>query len=335
MLILINPSQARMKRGSIPRRSKYWINDRCWWGFQEHHCSTCAGSLKSQKMVSTKNPIATTLLPLSWQSLPDSKPHAKDFLRRQDWLQMGFFQTLSLYFKLRQLNKGKLALTSGVMVKFRICSLIRWWSEGVSPLHFACSPRGKRSEQGEGVSHPTGHVETPETPWRAIGGYCWDSLAGSRNTGPLKWKWGRRSPISSQNWAILWKKYHCPWGKVWSQAAARGLDSICETTPGQKGDQAAPLCQQDNNNVEPLNFFVAWYTTCAVPKDVATLCRDRFRDTLFGVARMSRYTLGNVSAAPLFWREGGSLASRSVLVQWRAAREFRCYTLVFCATLSR
>ena len=35
---------------------------------------------------------------------------------------------------------------------------------GVSHLHFACSPRGKRSEKGEGVSHPIGHVETPKTP---------------------------------------------------------------------------------------------------------------------------------------------------------------------------
>ena len=32
---------------------------------------------------------------------------------------------------------------------------------GVSHLHFACSPRGKCSEKGEGVSHPIGHVETP------------------------------------------------------------------------------------------------------------------------------------------------------------------------------
>ena len=35
---------------------------------------------------------------------------------------------------------------------------------GVSHLHFACSPRGKCSEKGEGVSHPIGHVETPKTP---------------------------------------------------------------------------------------------------------------------------------------------------------------------------
>ena len=35
---------------------------------------------------------------------------------------------------------------------------------GVSHLHFACSPRGKRSEKGEGVSHPIGHVEKPKTP---------------------------------------------------------------------------------------------------------------------------------------------------------------------------
>ena len=35
---------------------------------------------------------------------------------------------------------------------------------GVSHLHFACSPSGKRSEKGEGVSHPIGHVETPKTP---------------------------------------------------------------------------------------------------------------------------------------------------------------------------
>ena len=37
-------------------------------------------------------------------------------------------------------------------------------------LHFACSPRGKRSEKGEGVSHPSGHVEKPKSPYRAIGG---------------------------------------------------------------------------------------------------------------------------------------------------------------------
>ena len=35
---------------------------------------------------------------------------------------------------------------------------------GVSHLHFACSPRGKRWEKGEGVSHPIGHVETPKAP---------------------------------------------------------------------------------------------------------------------------------------------------------------------------
>ena len=33
---------------------------------------------------------------------------------------------------------------------------------GVSHLHFACSPIGKGSEKGEGVSHPIGHVETPK-----------------------------------------------------------------------------------------------------------------------------------------------------------------------------
>ena len=35
---------------------------------------------------------------------------------------------------------------------------------GVSHLHFVCSPRGKHSEKGEGVSHPIGHVETPKPP---------------------------------------------------------------------------------------------------------------------------------------------------------------------------
>ena len=35
---------------------------------------------------------------------------------------------------------------------------------GVSHLHFTCSPRGKRSQKGEGISHPIGHVETPKTP---------------------------------------------------------------------------------------------------------------------------------------------------------------------------
>ena len=35
---------------------------------------------------------------------------------------------------------------------------------GVSHLHFACAPRGKHSEKGEGVSHPIGHVETQKTP---------------------------------------------------------------------------------------------------------------------------------------------------------------------------
>ena len=48
---------------------------------------------------------------------------------------------------------------------------------------FECFPRAKGSEKGEGVSHRIGHVETPKTPKRAIGGYrC---LAVSRNTGPL------------------------------------------------------------------------------------------------------------------------------------------------------
>ena len=35
---------------------------------------------------------------------------------------------------------------------------------GLSHLHFACSPRAKLSEKEEGVLHPIGHVETPETP---------------------------------------------------------------------------------------------------------------------------------------------------------------------------
>ena len=38
------------------------------------------------------------------------------------------------------------------------------WGGGVSHLHFACSPRGKHSEKGKGVSHPIGHVATPKTP---------------------------------------------------------------------------------------------------------------------------------------------------------------------------
>ena len=61
-----------------------------------------------------------------------------------------------------------------------------WGGGGVSHLHFACSLRGKRSIRGEGVSHPIGHVETPRIPYRAIGWYCWDSLAVSRNTGPRR-----------------------------------------------------------------------------------------------------------------------------------------------------
>ena len=35
---------------------------------------------------------------------------------------------------------------------------------GISHLQFACSPRARRSEKAEGVSHPIGHVETPKTP---------------------------------------------------------------------------------------------------------------------------------------------------------------------------
>ena len=31
-------------------------------------------------------------------------------------------------------------------------------------LYFACTPRGKRTEKEEGVSHPIGHIETPKTP---------------------------------------------------------------------------------------------------------------------------------------------------------------------------
>ena len=45
----------------------------------------------------------------------------------------------------------------------RIAETPLLWA-GVSPLHFACSPTGKRSEKGEGVPHPVGHVETPKTP---------------------------------------------------------------------------------------------------------------------------------------------------------------------------
>ena len=33
-----------------------------------------------------------------------------------------------------------------------------------------CSPRGKRSEKGEGVSHPIRHVEIVKTPQHTIGG---------------------------------------------------------------------------------------------------------------------------------------------------------------------
>ena len=39
---------------------------------------------------------------------------------------------------------------------------IPFWGGGAS--HFACCPQGKRSEKGEGVSHPIGLVETPRTP---------------------------------------------------------------------------------------------------------------------------------------------------------------------------
>ena len=31
--------------------------------------------------------------------------------------------------------------------------------------------KGETLRKAEGVSHPIGHVETPNTPWRAIGGY--------------------------------------------------------------------------------------------------------------------------------------------------------------------
>ena len=39
-----------------------------------------------------------------------------------------------------------------------------FWGGGVSHLHFACAPKGKRSDKGEGTSHPIGHVETPRNP---------------------------------------------------------------------------------------------------------------------------------------------------------------------------
>ena len=38
---------------------------------------------------------------------------------------------------------------------------LRW---GIAPLLRECTPRGKRLEKREGVSHPIGHVETPKTP---------------------------------------------------------------------------------------------------------------------------------------------------------------------------
>ena len=34
---------------------------------------------------------------------------------------------------------------------------------GISHLHFACSPKGRRSEKGDGVSHQIGDVETSKT----------------------------------------------------------------------------------------------------------------------------------------------------------------------------
>ena len=37
-------------------------------------------------------------------------------------------------------------------------------SGGIAPPLRECSPRGKRAEKGEGVSHAIGHVETPKTP---------------------------------------------------------------------------------------------------------------------------------------------------------------------------
>ena len=55
---------------------------------------------------------------------------------------------------------------------------------GVSHVHFECSPRGKRSDKGEGVIPPNWPCRETKNSQRA-GGYCWESVAVSRNTGPL------------------------------------------------------------------------------------------------------------------------------------------------------
>ena len=48
-----------------------------------------------------------------------------------------------------------------------VCVCVCVCGGGVSHLHFACSPRGKRSEKGEGVSQPIGHMLRRQKPNRA------------------------------------------------------------------------------------------------------------------------------------------------------------------------
>ena len=62
------------------------------------------------------------------------------------------------------LAEGGIAPICLVFIGYRasIAEIPLLWGGGVSHLHFACSPRGKRSEKGEGVSHPIGHAETPK-----------------------------------------------------------------------------------------------------------------------------------------------------------------------------
>ena len=61
-----------------------------------------------------------------------------------------------------------------------ICIVFMWYRASIAEIPLLRGYRtstshalqsGKRSEKGEGVSHPIGHVETPKTPWRAIRGY--------------------------------------------------------------------------------------------------------------------------------------------------------------------
>ena len=107
----------------------------------------------------------------------------------------------------------------------------------VSHLHFACSLRGKRSEKGEGVSHPIGHAETSKNP-----------IARHRSEGPKggRRKGGRGRKLSRFSFCCAFRccVVYSPCFPVWGEEKVM---TIYDAGPLAAG----PLCGLLNRGVSP------------------------------------------------------------------------------------